>query len=153
MRFHPRLLLAACALALLPASAHAAPRATAADARAMLERAGAQVHEVGAQAAFAAFNQPDGTFNTGELYVFAFDLDGIYEAYGAHPGLVGKDVRDLTDAEGKPIVRDMIEIARTSGRGQINYVWLNRADNHVEHKLSLIERVGEHVIGVGYYAD
>lgn len=83
--------------------------------------------------------------------MFVFDLNGIYEAYGAHPGLVGRDVKDLTDAEGKPIVRDMIEIARTAGHGQVNYVWLNRSDNRIEHKMSLIELVGNHVIGVGYY--
>jgi cytochrome c len=29
---------------------------------------------------------------------------------------------------------------------------LNRADNHVEHKRSLVQRVGDHVVGVGSYA-
>ncbi|MDO7835409.1 cache domain-containing protein [Sphingobium sp. HBC34] len=155
MLSHIRPLLIAASLFALPVGgAFAETRATAADARALLEKAVRQIGKVGAEQAFADFNKPKGsTFNSGELYVFAFDLNGIYEAYGAQPALVGKDVRDLTDAEGKPIVRDMIDIARTSGRGQINYVWLNRADNHVEHKLSLIERVGNHVIGVGYYAD
>lgn len=148
-----RILLAmACTLALPTASAMAAPHADAAQAKAMLEKAVATIKTAGAAPAFAAFNRKDGAFNTGELYVFVFDLNGVYEAYGAHPGLVGRDVSDLTDAEGKPIVRDMIEIARTSGHGKINYVWLNRADNRIERKMSLIELVGDHVVGVGYYA-
>lgn len=144
----------AVALALPAAVLDAAPpHATSADAQAMLEKAVAMVRTAGPVQAFAAFNQKKGAFNTGELYVFVFDLEGVYEAYGAHPGLVGGDVSDLTDAEGRPIVRDMIEIARTSGHGKINYVWLNRADNRVERKMSLIELVGDHVVGVGYYPD
>lgn len=148
-----RLLFAgACAFAMQTAvAAHPAPHATAVDARAMLEKAVAEMNGSGAKKALAEFNQTKGAFNTGELYVFVFNLNGIYEAYGAHPGLVGADVSDLTDAAGKPIVREMIEIAKTSGRGKINYVWLNRADNRVEHKMSLIELVGDHVVGVGYY--
>jgi cytochrome c len=145
------LLMGASAMSLQTAPAIAAPHASAADARAMLERAVARLNSVGPDKALSEFNQSKGPFNTGELYVFVFNLKGIYEAYGAHPGLVGNDVSDLKDAVGKPIVRDMIEIAKASGRGRINYVWLNRADNRIEHKLSLIELVGDHVVGVGYY--
>ncbi|NIJ09377.1 cytochrome c [Sphingomonas vulcanisoli] len=145
------MLIAGVAALGLQGAALAAPHATALQARAMLDHAVAEVKSAGDKAAFAEFNQPKGAFNTGELYVFVFDLNGIYEAYGAHPGSVGRDVKDLTDAEGKPIVRDMIEIARTAGHGQVNYVWLNRSDNRIEHKMSLIELVGNHVIGVGYY--
>jgi len=143
-------LVAALALAPLPLAA-GTPHATAGDARAMLERAVTRMKSAGAKRALAEFNRTKGQFNTGELYVFVFNLDGIYEAYGARPDLVGKDVSDLTDAEGKPIVREMIEIPRTTGHGKINYVWLNRADNRVEHKMSLVELVGDHVVGVGYY--
>lgn len=154
MTYIQRLLIAGVGAIMAQAPlAHAAPHATAADARTMLESAVQTVNRVGAEQAMAQFNQKNGPFNTGELYVFAFDMNGVYQAYGAQPGLTGKNVSDLTDAEGKPIVRDMIAIAKASGRGQINYVWLNRADNHVEHKLSLIERVGDQVIGVGYYPD
>lgn len=152
-----RLFLAGAIALALPAVAHATPphakppHATSVQARAMLEKAVATLKSSGPAKAFAAFNRKSGPFNTGELYVFVFNLQGIYQAYGAHPGRVGTDVSDLTDAAGKPIVRDMIDIARTSGRGRINYVWLNRADNRVEHKMSLIELVGDHVVGVGYY--
>ena len=149
-KFRP-LFIGVCALALQPTTAQAAPHSTAAEAQAMLQKAVAEINTVGAKKAFAEFNQAKGPFHTGELYVFVFNLNGIYEAYGAHPGMVGTDVSDLTDAEGKPIVRDMIDIAKTTGHGKINYVWLNRSDNRVEHKMSLIELVGDHVVGVGYY--
>jgi cytochrome c len=153
MTFLSRLLLAGvCAFTLQAAPVQAAaPHASSVQARAMLEQAVAEINHVGTQKALAEFNQPKGPFNTGELYVFVFNLKGIYQAYGAHPGLVGADVSDLTDVEGKPIVRDMIEIARTTGSGKVNYVWLNRGDNRIEHKMSLIELVADNVVGVGYY--
>ncbi|MDQ4421191.1 cache domain-containing protein [Sphingobium sp. DEHP117] len=141
----------ALALALLCGTAYAEPHATAADARAMLQSAVAEIKSVGPKAAFAEFNQPNGKFHNGELYVFVFDEKGVYEAYGANPALVGADVSDLTDAQGKPIVRDMIEIAKASGKGNISNIWLNRADNHIERKVSLIELVDGHIVGVGYY--
>jgi cytochrome c len=141
----------AMAVTLQAAPALAAPHASSAQAQMLLEKAVAEVKHVGRQQAFAEFNQPGGTFNSGELYVFVFNLDGVYQAYGAHPALVGKDVRDLIDVEGKPIVQDMIEIAKTSGHGRISYLWLNRGDNRLEHKMSLIELVGNDVVGVGYY--
>lgn len=147
-----RLLFAgACALAAQSTAFAAAPHATAADARTMLDRAVAEINTAGADKAFAEFDQKSGTFNTGELYVFVFGLDGKYEATGANPTLVGTDASALTDAEGHQIVQQMIEIARTAGSGKVNYVWLNRADNRIEHKMSLIELVGDHVVGVGYY--
>lgn len=145
------LLMSASTASLQNAPAIAAPYASAADARSMLERTVTRLNSVGAYKALSEFNESAAPFNTGELYVFVFNLNGIYEAYGAHLGLVGNDVSDLKDAEGKRVVRDMIEIAKASGHGRINYVWLNRADNRIEHKMSLIELVGDHVVGVGYY--
>ncbi|NKJ41073.1 MULTISPECIES: cache domain-containing protein [unclassified Novosphingobium] len=154
-----RLILApafACAalvpLAFVPAPAQAATHAGSADAQALLTRAVAELKGVGPQKAFAEFNDPAGAFHTRELYVFVFSMTGRYEASGADPKLVGSDATDMTDAEGKPLVRDMIALAKAKGGGRVDYVWLNRADNRVEHKRSLVQRVGDHIVGVGYYA-
>lgn len=154
MRFIPRILITGlCVAALQATAANAAAHAGAAQAQSMLDKAVAEFDRVGTDKALAEFNQRHGPFNTGELYVFVFDLNGVYEAYGAKPSMVGTDVSRLTDAEGKPIVQEMIQIAQTKGHGHIDYVWLNRADNHIERKSSLVRLVGDHVVGVGYYRD
>lgn len=152
MRTLARLILAgACALS-LQSPAFAAGHATSADARALLDKAVVELSTVGREKALAEFNQPGGTaFNTGELYVFVFDAKGIYAAYGANPGLVGTDAHDLKDARGKYLVREMIAAARAKGDARVSYVWLNRADNRVEHKKSFVRRVGDLIVGVGYY--
>lgn len=127
------------------------PRATAEQARGMMEQALAAMKKNRA-AAYKAFNNPKGHFVRGDLYVFAIGLeDGKYRAYGASPRQTGKDARALHDAAGKPLVEEMIALAKSAGSGQVEYVWRNPATNTVEPKHSLIERVGDVLLGVGYY--
>jgi len=147
-----RLLLAgACAISLASA-AQAGGHATSLQAQALLDKAVSELKVAGPDKALAEFNNAKGGYKTAELYVFVFDTHGTYEAYGADPKLVGTNVLDLKDVEGKLIVREMIAAAKAQGTGRVDYVWLNRADNRVEHKRSLVRRVGDHIIGVGYYA-
>ncbi len=148
----PRLLLAgACAIS-FQSAAHAADHATSFQAQALLDKAVAEVNAAGPDKAFAEFNDAKGSFKTRELYVFVFSMGGVYEASGANPNLVGTAAPDMTDAEGKPLVREMIAVAKSKGHGRVDYIWLNRSDNRVEHKRSLVQRVGDHIVGVGYYA-
>ena len=132
-------------------AALAQEHATAQQAQDLLDKAVAKINADGADKAFAAFDDPKGGFISHELYVFVFSMDGHYKASGANPKLVGSDAHELKDAAGKPLVHDMIELAKTKGAGEVDYVWLNRYDNHVENKHSLVRRVGDYVVGVGYY--
>ena len=128
------------------------PRATAEHAKALLDRAVQQVRDKGAEAAFRSFNDPRGGFVFQDEYVFAIGLDdGRYRASGSSPNLVGVDVRSVTDAAGKPLFKDMIELARKQGSGTVDYVWRNPATNAVEQKHTLIQRVDDVLLGVGYY--
>ncbi len=129
----------------------ASPHATPAQARALLTKAVEKLRTDGAKQAFAAFNQNPGAFIHGDLYVFVFDLKGRYLASGANPALVGSDANEMKDAEGKPLVQDMIKLAGGDGKGEVDYVWLNRASNKIEEKHSLIQRVDKYIVGVGYY--
>ena len=127
------------------------PRASTEQAQAFLERAVAEVGKAGPEAAFREFNDRKGRFVQDDLYVFAVGLDDArFYAMGATPGLVGADVRDLKDAAGKPIIREMIELARRGG-GEYEYVWRNPANNKVETKRSHVRKVDSYLIGVGSY--
>jgi cytochrome c len=127
------------------------PRASSEQAKVFLDRAVAEVGKAGAEAAFREFNDRKGRFVLDDLYVFAVGLDDAkFYAMGATPGLVGADVRDLRDAAGKPIIQEMIKLARDGG-GEYQYVWRNPATNKVENKRSLVRKVDQYMIGVGYY--
>lgn len=129
------------------------PRATAEHARKMLDRAAALMKKAGNEAAFKAFNDPRGGFVINDEYVFVIGLeDGKYRASGASPSLVGVDVREVQDAAGTPLFKQMIALAKDKGTGTVEYVWRNPATNAVEHKHTLIQRFDDVLLGVGYYS-
>jgi cytochrome c len=128
------------------------PRATQAEALALLDRAVAYMKNAGADVAYEAFNQSQGSFTFDDQYVFAIGIeDGKYRASGASPHLNGMDVRGLKDAAGNSLFEDMINLAKTKGSGKVEYVWRNPATNAVETKHTLIQRVGDVLLCVGYY--
>ena len=129
------------------------PRSSAEQAQKMLDEAVALVKRSGGEAAFKAFNDPQGGFVMNDEYVFAIGLDdGKYRASGASPNLVGVDVREITDAAGTPLFKQMIALAKDKGTGTVDYVWRNPATNAVEKKHTLIRRVNDVLLGVGYYS-
>lgn len=131
-----------------------APRSTADDARKLLDAASAQVKKVGAAKAFGNFNDQRGAFVRDDLYVFAINLEsGKFEANGMNPKLTGTDAGDLHDAEGHPLVKEMLELARSKGEGTVDYVWRNPVTNAVEKKRSFIRRENGSLVGVGFYTE
>lgn len=128
------------------------PRASVEEARDLLDKAISTLKQSGENTAFAAFNNPQGAFTHNDQYVFVIGLDdGKYRASGASPQLTGMDVRGMRDAAGKPLFDDMIALAKEKGSGTVDYMWRNPATNAVEAKHTLIERVGNLLLGVGYY--
>lgn len=143
--------LVAVAAALLAAPAIAADHATPEQAKSLVAEAVAFLKAKGPDEATKAFQDPKGSFRRGELYVFVFDTDGRYVASGANPKLAGSDAANLKDAEGKPIVQAMITETKEKPNAVIDYVWLNRQTNKVEHKHSYVTRDGRYIVGAGTY--
>ena len=128
-------------------------RSGARDAKAMLDHAVSYMKDNSPERAFAAFNNQNGSFYRNDLYTFVVGIDdGIMHAHGGAPeAIVGADVRELRDASGKLIIKEMLTVANQPGGGTVNYVWLNRVTNRVEDKTTLVRKVGKYMIGVGYY--
>jgi len=128
---------------------YSAPRASADQARAMLDRAVALARTQGAQGATAAFNDRGGAFVQDDLYVFMVDLDsGRFQAMGMNPALSGTDALGL-----QPLVAEMVERLKTADEAAVDYVWRNPVTNAVERKRSYVRRVGGSLIGVGHYME
>lgn len=87
-----------------------------------------------------------------DLYAYAVRTDGRFLASGgASAALVGDNVLDYRDSEGKAFFREMIEIAKRDGEGAVEYHWFNPADSRGEPKLTFFRKVGEVIVAVGYY--
>jgi cytochrome c len=141
-------LFGAC-LTLFSAAAFAAPH-TKADAQALVQKASAFIKANGREKALAEFNNPQGQFTKGDLYVFAYDLTGVSLA-NANIKLVGKNLIELKDSDGKPLVRGLIDTA-AKGKGWFEYKWNNPATKTIQHKVTYVERIGDDwLIGCGVY--
>lgn len=137
----------------LTAAAVAAERSTPEQAKALVQEAAAYLKAKGPDEAVKAFHDQKGAFIRKDLYVFVFDGAGNYVASGANPRLAGSSAADMKDAEGKPLVREMIAATKDKPEAGIDYVWLNRQTNKVEHKHSYVIREGNYIIGAGSYSD
>ncbi len=131
-----------------------APRSSADDARKLLDAASDQIRRQGMTRALASFNDGNGPFVRDDLYVFAVNLaNGKFEAHGMNPKWTGTDASDLHDVEGKPLMKEMLELARNKGEGSVDYVWRNPITNAVENKRTFIRRENGSLIGVGFYRE
>ena len=104
----------------------------AAEARALLDKAVAYFDSNGVARAFCAFNDADGAFHKGPLYVFAINMDGVYFAHSAAPTLIGTSLRDTRDAAGQPIANLVMEAVAAQQSAPVEYMWLNYETNKVK---------------------
>lgn len=146
-------ILSGAALATTPVAAEAVLAAEAGDsaaAKALLERAATR-YRTDREAALAAFSRA-GEFVTGDLYVYVVGLDGVMKASGGPSvTLVGRNIGDLKDPDGKPFIREMLDGAQANGAGTVKYRWLNRQHGKTEQKIVHYQTVGDSIVAVGYY--
>ncbi|MDD2903232.1 MAG: cache domain-containing protein [Syntrophales bacterium] len=134
---------------LLAPALHAA--GTADQAKALVEKAAAYHKANGKDKAIAAFNNPKGEFVQGDLYIFMMDENCNTLAHGANAKLVGKNVAELKDADGKLFMQAMRDTAKKGG-GWVDYKWSNPATKKVQAKSSYIMPLGDGLfIGCGIY--
>src|SRR5665213_3519629 len=75
--------------------------ATAKDAEAMVAKAVKYIETAGPDTAYADFTGKKPGWVDGDLYVVVYDFNGKVLAHGANSKLVGKDMLDVKDANGK----------------------------------------------------
>ena len=147
--FFKSIVIGLAALALTGVVA-AAEKGTAEEAVAMVKKAAALVKSSGKEKAFAEFNNPKGAFVDRDLYVMCYDMEGNNKCHGSNPKLIGKNLLEIKDADGKFIVKSFIETAG-KGKGWVDYKWPNATTKAVEPKSTYVEKVDDILIGVGIY--
>ena len=133
-------------------SAVAAPEPTEKDAIAMTERGAALIKAQGKDAMVRKINAKDPAYVQGSLYIDMRDLyTGIVLAHPINSSIVGKDLTDVPDASGKRYRREIIELAQTSGKGWVEYLYKNPTNGKIEPKNTYILRVDDVVLEAGIY--
>lgn len=127
-------------------------RGTSDEAVAMVKKAVAHMKEAGRDKAYADFGDTaNKTFHDRDLYIFVYDLNGNNLSHGNNPKMVGKNLIDMRDADGKFIIKGFVETANTKGKGWVDYKWPNPVTKAVESKSSYIEKVDNVIVGAGIY--
>ena len=95
-------------------------------------------------------------YNNGRGYFFATGMDGVEQLFSDRPELEGHNLLDMTDTNGKPVIRDMIRIARDQGEGYYEYLWTKPgAEGKAHRKLAFIKHFPglDWLIGTGEYME
>lgn len=139
-------------LMLAAGAAVAGDKGTPNEAVALVKKAAAYLNEHGRDKAAVAFSDPKGEFVDRDLYVYTADITtGIAWAHGANAKIIGKNVLELKDADGKYFVKDLLEVAKAKGHGWVDYKWPNPVLKSIEAKSTYVEKVGNNVIACGVY--
>jgi signal transduction histidine kinase len=111
------------------------------------------VKKVGEAKAYADFTSDKAKWTNKDLYVFVFDNKGTFIAHGANDKLVGRDMSNMKDANGKGIYPAMTDMVKTRNIGWVDYEWAHPQTKRVEGKSSYVRKTpgGDGLIGVGIY--
>lgn len=142
------LALALLASVVLNGESRATDHATPDEAKTLAVKAATYLKENGPDKAFALFNEKQGQFVDRDLYVYALDATGTGRAHPFNPALIGRNLSELKDVDGKPFVQEILAAKDTA---QIDYKWLNPVSKSVEAKSAFVNRVGEYFVVVGAY--
>lgn len=134
----------------LSTAAFAQGTGTAAEAKAMLEKAVTEL-KANEAAALAKFNKADGGFRDRDLYVYCFDkTTGNFTAH-VNPALMGTDVKALKEKDGAPLGQKVFDAAKAGTITTISYNFPKPGGTEPVAKEAFVTAVGNQGCGVGYY--
>ncbi|WP_291013851.1 cache domain-containing protein [Hydrogenophaga sp.] len=146
--FLSRLLLASLVSVV---SAHAMAAATADDATDMVKKGVSFIKANGGEKGHAEISNKEGQFRKDDLYLVVYGLDGTVRAHGANQKMVGKNLIELKDIDGKPFVKERVELAKAKGTFWQDYKFTNPVTKKIEPKSMYCEKLDDAVVCGGIY--
>ncbi|WP_085316114.1 cache domain-containing protein [Derxia lacustris] len=125
--------------------------ATAEQAVAMVKKGVAFIKASGADKGYAEITSKTGQFRLEDLYLVVYGLDGTVRAHGANEKMVGRNLIDLKDVDGKAFVRERVELAHAKPSFWQDYKFTNPETRKIEPKAMYCERLDESVVCGGIY--
>lgn len=139
------------AIFLVAAWAQAGDVGTKDEAVAMVKKAVEYIKANGNDKAFEEFSNPKGKFVDRDLYVVVYDMNGKCLAHGQKKSMVGKDLIDFKDVDGKPYMQERVALMKKQNTAWQEYKFMNPLTKKVEPKEMYIERTGDLIVGSGVY--
>jgi methyl-accepting chemotaxis protein len=76
----------------------------------------------------------------GKDYTFAYTMDGTAISNAGNPALEGKNLMGLTGPDGRKVIVELVEGARTKGKGVIIYLWPRPGQTEPVRKMAYYDR-------------
>jgi len=91
-------------------------------------------------------------FGPDKNYFFIYEADGKNVLLPGKPELEGKSLIDMKDVNGKPLIRDMLAIAKAGG-GNYEYLWVKPGDKDPSLKLAYATMIEgwNWMLGTGFH--
>lgn len=115
-----------CAILLVAQSA-LAESATKDECVTKCKEAAQLITDKGLEVALPELSNKDGKFVWKDSYVFVLDFAGKHLTHPLRPELVGKNVVEFK-VDGRFVVKEMIEVAKTKGEGWVEYMYPKPAE-------------------------
>jgi cytochrome c len=143
-------LIASAVAVIATGNAHA-NNATAPEATAMVKKGVAFIKSSGKDKGYAEISNKSGQFNDRDLYLVVYGLDGTVRAHGANEKMIGKNLIDLKDVDGKAFVKERVELATSKGSFWQDYKFTNPVSKKIEPKSMYCEKLDDAVVCGGIY--
>jgi cytochrome c len=139
------------AVALAGAALVAHADATPDEATAMVKKGVTFIKTSGKDKGYAEISNKAGQFKKDDLYLVVYGLDGTVHAHGANEKMIGKNLIELKDIDGKPFVKERVEMAKTKATFWQDYKFTNPETKKIEPKSMYCEKLDETVVCGGVY--
>jgi signal transduction histidine kinase len=87
-------------------------------------------------------------------YLFVVEMNGMTLLH-RDPAMVGKNILNIQDSNGKFIIHDFVRVARQDGEGFVDYYWYipGEKDRKMRYKISYIKKINgtNWMLGAGEY--
>lgn len=126
--------------------------ATKDDAVAMVKKGVAAIKSGGADKVYAEISDKANTgWHHEDLYLTVYALDGTVKAHGANAKMIGKNLIELKDIDGKAFVKERMDLAKTHANFWQDYKFTNPETKKIEPKSMYCEKLDETVVCGGIY--
>ena len=146
-----KLLVLAVSLSFMQISIAEELRATKSDAEAMVKKGVSALKSGDKEKVYSDISAKNGPYTTRDLYLVVYRVDGTVLAHGANTKMVGKNLIDLKDIDGKAFVKERIELAAKNASFWQRYKFVNPETKKIEPKQMYCERLEETIVCGGIY--
>jgi cytochrome c len=132
-------------------SAWSANTATKEEAIAMVKKAVDFIKQQGPDKAYPVIDNKAGQFTDRDLYIVVYGLDGEVLAHGANAKLIGKNMIDAQDVDGKYFVKERVELAQKEPSFWQDYKFVDPVTKRIQPKQMYCERLNDTAVCGGVY--